>query len=127
MFSTSVLECHKSLDQAAVKPVLSENCPNSGGRRPSWPTARGPGLFASGKENRPGLEEAKVTKGAPWQREAEARQARAQRPRGDDESQLRPSEAAELRRRCQDLERERDERAEAATRLEAQLKAQKAP
>ncbi|CAE7188884.1 Hmmr [Symbiodinium microadriaticum] len=148
MFSTSVLECHKSLDQAMVKQsVLTENLPDRACTRPSWPSRLGPGLFASDKENRPETEalETKVTKSAWWQQQREAdalkQQQLQQRLRAGaeeqlqhvrsarrSEGQLEPSESG-LRRRCQELERERDGlelRAKAAGRLEAELEAEKA-
>jgi len=148
MFSTSVLECHKSLDQAMKQSVLTENLPDRASKRPSWPSRLGPGLFASDKENRPETEalEMKVTKSAWWlqQREADAlkQQQLQQRLRAGAEEQLQhvrsarrsegalePSDSG-LRRRCQELERERDSlelRAKAARRLEAELEAEKAP
>ncbi|CAE7556730.1 BET12 [Symbiodinium sp. CCMP2456] len=148
MFSTSVLECHKSLDQAMKQSVLTENLPDRASKRPSWPSRLGPGLFASDKENRPETEalEMKVTKSAWWlqQREADAlkQQQLQQRLRAGAEEQLQhvrsarrseggalePSDSG-LRRRCQELERERDSlelRAKAARRLEAELEAEKA-
>ena len=154
MFSTSVLECHKSLDQTMVKSLgvlsenrLSENAQNTPSKmckRPSWPQA--PGLFASDKENRPAQDpEAKVNKSAWWQQQCDAdalkQQQAQQRLRAGAEEQLqrlrsaRRSEGAgedpsELRRRCRELELERDAlslRAQAALRLEAELEAEKAP
>ncbi|CAE7040804.1 Hmmr [Symbiodinium natans] len=153
MFSTSVLECHKSLDQTMVKSLgvlsenrLSENAQNTPSKmckRPSWPQA--PGLFASDKENRPAQDpEAKVNKSAWWQQQCDAdalkQQQAQQRLRAGAEEQLqrlrsaRRSEGAgedpsELRRRCRELELERDAlslRAQAALRLEAELEAEKA-
>ena len=143
MFSTSVLECHKSLNQAMVKPsVLSENLPDVPGKRPSWPSRLGPGLFASDKENRPEIEapEMKVTKSTWWQQQRDAdalkQQQLQQRFRAGAEEQLQHVRSArrseggavetsdsELRRRCQELEL----RARAALRLEAELEAEKAP
>ena len=127
--------------------VLTENLPDRACKRPSWPSRLGPGLFASDKENRPETEalEMKVTKSAWWQQQREAdalkQQQLQQRLRAGaeeqlqhvrsarrSEGQLEPSESG-LRRRCQELERERDAlelRAKAAGRLEAELEAEKA-
>jgi len=125
-----------------VKPsVLSENLPDVPGKRPSWPSRLGPGLFASDKENRPEIEapEMKVTKSTWWQQQRDAdalkQQQLQQRFRAGAEEQLQHVRSArrseggavetsdsELRRRCQELEL----RARAALRLEAELEAEKA-